>query len=176
MAKQNNTGKRYSDSQKEKILEFVEKYDEKHERGGMSRAQEKFNVSYLTIRSWMKPGVKAKKMGRPAKTAKPTKGVKKIGRPAKAPADLEATLQALRDQVAQLSARLAKIEVPKVTKAKVQPVALAVAPVVAQAPQEAQAVPEAKPAPIPAQEIIFASPAKEEVKNTEVPVEELVTA
>lgn len=173
MAKQNNTGKRYSDSQKEKILEFVEKYDEKHERGGMSRAQEKFNVSYLTIRSWMKPGVKAKKMGRPAKTAKPPKGVKKIGRPAKAPADLEATLQALRDQVAQLSARLAKIEVPKVTKAEVQPVA---PPVVAQTPQEAQAVPEAKPAPIPAQEIIFASLAKEEVKNTEVPVDELVTA
>ncbi len=109
MAKQNNTGKRYSEEQKQKILAFVEKEG----RGGMSRAQEKFGVSYLTIRSWQKPVDKAKKIGRPAKADKPSQGAKKMGRPAKSPVNLESDLQALRTQVAQLSSRLSKIEIPK---------------------------------------------------------------
>lgn len=46
---QGNTGNRYTDAQKRKILDFIKNGG----RGSISAAQQKFNVSYIAIRSWM---------------------------------------------------------------------------------------------------------------------------
>ena len=82
-----NTGNRYSDEEKNKILAFIEKQG----RGGLTAAQEKFGVSYIAIRSWKDKGygtptkpvkmkevlAKVPKLGRP----KGTTGTGKRGRP-----------------------------------------------------------------------------------------------
>jgi len=51
-------------------------------RGGLSRAKEKFGVSYLALKRWMSPKPKLKKRGRPKteKTSRPAtiKGLKGI--------------------------------------------------------------------------------------------------
>ncbi len=63
--KKGNTGKRYSDVQKEKILNFVSKAG----RGGISAAGKKFGVSYIALRRWMNgTGMEGgRKAGRPPK-------------------------------------------------------------------------------------------------------------
>ena len=47
--KKGNTGKRYTDDQKRKILDFVNSQG----RGGISKAGKKFGVSYIALRRWM---------------------------------------------------------------------------------------------------------------------------
>lgn len=57
------TGRRYTDAQKKKILDFVAKQG----RGGVTAAQKKFGVSYIAIARWRNGlGLNAKK-GRPSK-------------------------------------------------------------------------------------------------------------
>ena len=47
-------GKRYSDQEKSKIIDFVKSYDSEHGgRGGMSQATKKFKVAPLTLRAWL---------------------------------------------------------------------------------------------------------------------------
>lgn len=74
---QGNTGNRYSDAKKNEILSFIER----HGRGGITQAMNKYKVSYIAIASWKAKGfgpktasmkkvlaqVPAKKRGRPAK-------------------------------------------------------------------------------------------------------------
>ncbi len=60
--KKGNTGKRYSDAQKRKILNFVNSRG----RGGISAAGEKFGVSYIALRRWMNGETGGKKAGRGA--------------------------------------------------------------------------------------------------------------
>lgn len=50
--KKGNTGKRYSESERKKILAFVEKRG----RGGISAATREFGVSYIALRRWIKLG------------------------------------------------------------------------------------------------------------------------
>ncbi|MEX2578312.1 MAG: hypothetical protein WD342_04575 [Verrucomicrobiales bacterium] len=45
---------RYSDEQKEEILEFVREHDRKHGRGGQAAAAEKFGTTPLSISKWRK--------------------------------------------------------------------------------------------------------------------------
>lgn len=63
--KKGNTGKRYSDTQKKKILDFVAKQG----RGGISAAGKRFGVSYIALRRWMNgTGTgSGRKVGRPPK-------------------------------------------------------------------------------------------------------------
>ena len=49
-------GKRYSASEKQDIVAFVEKYNSDNGRGGQSAASKKFGISQLTISSWLKSG------------------------------------------------------------------------------------------------------------------------
>ena len=64
--KKGNTGKRYSDVQKQKILAFVNGQG----RGGISAAGKKFGVSYIALRRWMNGETGGNKAGRP-----PSKGL-----------------------------------------------------------------------------------------------------
>lgn len=145
-----NTGKRYSETEKEKIIAYMNKFD----HGGMSRAQEKFNVSYLTLRSWIQPkGKDSKNVGRPAKAPKMEK---KMGRPAKVTEGqeeiLSTALAELKAQFARLGERLAKLEIPKKAPVETAPATVVetvtISPPV-QAPIEATETPASTPIPAP---------------------------
>ena len=46
--------KRYSDQEKSKILNHIDKYNADHGgRGGMADASKRFSVSFLTLRQWL---------------------------------------------------------------------------------------------------------------------------
>jgi transposase-like protein len=91
-------GKRYSDSEKAEILEFITKTNAESGRGGQSAASKKFGISQLTLSSWIKkaanPGAPKGKPGRKPKADKVEKAAKvanavrtvKLGRPPKAAA------------------------------------------------------------------------------------------
>lgn len=91
-------GKRYSDSEKAEILEFITKTNAESGRGGQSAASKKFGISQLTLSSWIKkaanPGAPKGKPGRKPKAGKVEKVAKvtnavrtvKLGRPPKAAA------------------------------------------------------------------------------------------
>lgn len=49
-------GKRYSNEEKNEILNFVHQYNNDNGRGGQSAASKKFGISQLTIASWLKSG------------------------------------------------------------------------------------------------------------------------
>lgn len=111
-SKKTNKGRRYSAEEKQDIVNFVTEYNEKNGRGGQSAASKKFNVSPLTISSWLKSSGKApakKKRGR--KASKAAKGVK-------APAAATASgpigkkldqLQKLHDDIERTEAHLNKL-------------------------------------------------------------------
>lgn len=76
-------GIRYSDAQKQEIVDFALKYNADNGRGGQSKASEKFNVSPLTVATWMKSGSGAS--GKAAKASKangtkPAKASKSAGK------------------------------------------------------------------------------------------------
>lgn len=88
--KKSQTGVRYSDAEKQKIVDFVNDYNSSKGRGGQSAASNKFKVSPLTIATWIKnsgkkvvgkaaKGVKATKAVKPAKTVKAAKVAKSAG-------------------------------------------------------------------------------------------------
>jgi hypothetical protein len=107
MAKQTNTkgntGNRYTEAKKQEILAFIEK----HGRGAISAAQERYGVSYIAIASWKaKYGFGAKSMKKvlaqvPAKRGRPAKVLSnRPGRPStnSAPAKLVAGLRAVMNK------------------------------------------------------------------------------
>lgn len=55
-----DTGKRYTEAQKQKILEFVAKEG----RGGITAAGKKFGVSYVALRRWMNTKSKPAKVSK----------------------------------------------------------------------------------------------------------------
>ena len=57
--KKGNTGKRYTDDQKNAILAFVNSQG----RGGISAATRKFGVSYIALKRWMNPGATRGRLG-----------------------------------------------------------------------------------------------------------------
>ena len=52
-AKKTTKGKRYSDSEKEKIVAFANQVNAEKGRGGPAAAVKKFGVSAITVASWM---------------------------------------------------------------------------------------------------------------------------
>ena len=47
-------GVRYTPAQKKEVVDFATSYNVANGRGGQSKAAEKFNISQLTISSWLK--------------------------------------------------------------------------------------------------------------------------
>ena len=69
--KKGNTGKRYTDAQKKKIISLVEKTG----RGGMALAMKTYGVSYIALARWIKGGPKKRGPKPGAKTV----GLGKVG-------------------------------------------------------------------------------------------------
>jgi DNA invertase Pin-like site-specific DNA recombinase len=53
-------GVRYTDAQKKEVVDFVNEYNAANGRGGQSKAAEKYNISQLTVASWIKGGEASK--------------------------------------------------------------------------------------------------------------------
>lgn len=81
-------GNRYTPEQKKEILDFVTSYNKEKGRGGQTKAAEKYNVSLLTIGSWIKSAGSPSKPAKAATKAASAKkaAVKTTTTPAKAPA------------------------------------------------------------------------------------------
>ncbi len=97
-SKKGDTGKRYSDAQRNQILKFFDK-QKAIGPGASIKTQTKYNVSYIALSRWLKlrdGTLKPKRQGRPPGTAKPTGNMKKM----------EKTLQLLLDGQKQLKKHL----------------------------------------------------------------------
>lgn len=68
--KTSTKGVRYTDEQKKEVIDFAVNYNAANGRGGQSKAAEKFNVSQLTVATWLKAA------GTPSKAAKAPKAAK----------------------------------------------------------------------------------------------------
>jgi len=53
-ASQSKKGVRYTPEQKQEVVDFVTAYNASNGRGGQSQAAKKFNLSVLTVSSWLK--------------------------------------------------------------------------------------------------------------------------
>lgn len=76
------TGVRYSDDLKQQVVDFVETYNSQNGRGGQSAAANKFNITPLTIATWLK-AAGAKKPAKKATKAAATKAAKKAAKKTK---------------------------------------------------------------------------------------------
>lgn len=81
-------GVRYTDAQKQEVVDFATSYNATNGRGGQSKASEKFNISQLTVATWLKaagaPAPKSIKAPKAAKAPKAPKAPKAAKEP-KAP-------------------------------------------------------------------------------------------
>jgi len=95
--------KRYSQSEKDEILAFVEQYNKEKGRGGQTAAKDKFKVNAVTLKSWMdKAGMATPVKGK----KKPSK--KRAGTAAPAPAAQPPSVPVSKGASA-LSAKLNKL-------------------------------------------------------------------
>jgi len=108
MANNNNVstrGKRYSSSEKIKILTFVDKHNAAYGRGGAAAASRKFNVSQLTIGNWLRdagsPSPKRKKSNLDV-----DKALVRLGELHKLMAKHESELDKIRKEYAELKMEL----------------------------------------------------------------------
>ena len=103
--KQSTRGKRYSSSERMKILSFVEKYNATNGRGGAAEASRKYGISQLTIGNWLKaagaPSPKRKKSN-----VDISKTLSRIGEVYKEMDKVEKELNELRREYAELRASL----------------------------------------------------------------------
>lgn len=91
--KKGNTGKRYTDEQKQTILAFVQSRG----RGGISAATRKYGVSYIALKRWMGGGPKTRgRVGRPPKA--------KTGLDGRTQRKVKTALKTLKGLVKQVSA------------------------------------------------------------------------
>lgn len=79
--KTSTKGVRYTDEQKKEVIDFAVNYNAANGRGGQSKAAEKFNISQLTVATWLKAAGASGKAAKAPKAAKAAKESK-----AKAPA------------------------------------------------------------------------------------------
>ncbi len=68
-------GVRYTDAQKQEVIDFATSYNAANGRGGQSKAAEKFNISQISVATWLKAAgapksVKAPKVAKAPKAAK----------------------------------------------------------------------------------------------------------
>ncbi len=61
-------GMRYTPEQKQEVVDFVSDYNAANGRGGQSQAAKKFNLSVLTVSSWLKAAGAPKPKGGAAQT------------------------------------------------------------------------------------------------------------
>ncbi len=98
-------GKRYSSTERAKILTFVDKHNATNGRGGAAAASRKFDVSQLTIGNWLKaagsPSPKRKKHNIDV-----DKALQRLGELHKLMASLESELDKLRKEYAELKMAL----------------------------------------------------------------------
>lgn len=97
-------GKRYSATEKQEVVDFVNAYNASNGRGGQSEAARKFNVSILTVSAWLK------KSG--SKVAKGSKVVASSNASAKVSAALTskvASLLEMSDRIVKAENELAKL-------------------------------------------------------------------
>lgn len=80
--KASGTGVRYTDAQKQEVVDFVAQYNSANGRGGQSAAFAKYKVTPLTIATWIK-ALNGGKASKPAKAVKAEKAAK-AAKPAKA--------------------------------------------------------------------------------------------
>lgn len=85
--KSGTKGVRYTDAQKKEVVDFVNEHNAANGRGGQSKAAEKFNISQLTVSTWLKSSGAAPKAEKKEKAPKPAKAPKAVKQPkaAKAP-------------------------------------------------------------------------------------------
>src|SRR5690606_39567874 len=96
--KKGDTGKRYTEAERKKILAFVEKTG----RGGISAATRQFGVSYIALRRWMKLG--------PGGAPRATKAKVTIdGRKARRIKTALASVKSLRSQMTKLQNTLKEL-------------------------------------------------------------------
>lgn len=97
--KKGNTGKRYTDDQKKKILEFVNSQG----RGGISAAGKKFGVSYIALRRWMNGETGGRKPGRAAAKGLDGRKLKSVHAAMAALKSFKKQITALQKTLKQLS-------------------------------------------------------------------------
>jgi transposase-like protein len=96
--KKGNTGKRYSEAERRKILAFVQRRG----RGGISAATREFGVSYIALRRWIKLGPGGAPRGAAAKTGLD-------GRKARRIKTALATVKSLRTELGRLQSALKQL-------------------------------------------------------------------
>jgi hypothetical protein len=99
--KKGNTGKRYSEAQRKKIIAYAEGIG----RGGISAACRKFGVSYIALRRWMKNGTAGKRgrAGRPAKAGLDGRKLRGLRNAAAAAKTLKQQISKIQRLLKQLS-------------------------------------------------------------------------
>lgn len=123
-AKSGRGGSRYTDEQKQEVVDFVASYNTANGRGGQSKAAAKFGVSPLTVMAWLKAAgagkVGRKAVAKVAKVAKASKAAKPGRKPAAAAGSFDeklTNLLALSKEVtkaqAELDKAIAKFETAK---------------------------------------------------------------
>jgi len=96
--KKGNTGKRYSEAERRRILAFVEKYG----RGGITAASRQYGVSYIALRRWMKNGPEGLPRGGRAKTEIDGRRTRRIK-------SALAAVKAVRSQLSKVQASLRQL-------------------------------------------------------------------
>ena len=104
--KKSKKGKRYTDAEKQKIVDFVTAYNAKNGRGGASNASKKFGVSQLTVGAWLKKGKTTTKVA--AKVA--VKGAVKGARRGRPPGSKAKTVVAASGSRTRILAALGKAD------------------------------------------------------------------
>ena len=93
---------RYSEAEKEQIIEFVHEHNRQNKRGGLSAAVKKFKVSPISITNWM-DGAK-KRVKRTANAARSSAAASLAPGASSDPAKALKRMIAIQDQIAKLEA------------------------------------------------------------------------
>lgn len=96
-------GKRYSDSEKRAVLDYVEGVNAERGRGGVTAAAREFGVSSLTIAGWIK---KERRAGADTGGRLPADVFRRLGELHEKIVKAESELQEMRKQYARLKAML----------------------------------------------------------------------
>jgi transposase-like protein len=101
--------KRYTQGEKDAVVNFVLDHDKKHGRGGKSQAVKKFKVNPVTVAKWMKAAGHGPKGSKPKARATAAKPAPSSGTPVetlKRMLDIQGKLGSLRAEYDQLKATL----------------------------------------------------------------------
>ncbi len=101
-------GKRYSDQEKQQVIEFVSQHNAANGRGGATAASKKFGVSQLTVASWLK-SVGGNEVGNGRKGGKTVTTSSRAGVLAEL-AKLDGVIAAKRKELDALEARFQKLK------------------------------------------------------------------